>query len=253
MFDGDRKVQAQSPDERERVRACRPRAESAPGTPARGSTRTAVARSSSSSSAPRDDHDAFVGQRRPHRVEENVRVPAGDLLCSLADAAQLFAAATIRRPNAPTSPSRRGASGPRRAPYRTRRGSTRRWQGTSPASSSGRDVSAAKGEHPGIELQPAQLAVEVAILRQRVVDRRRGCRRRRLRGAVAWLLRPNSAGHRLRFAGSDLGFGFGHLTDDSLLTSCPATAMGHPVARCSPGPPDGLRRRGANTEPPRHQ
>jgi hypothetical protein len=46
---------------------------------------------SSSSSSPRDDDDAFVGQRRPHRVEEHVRMPVGDLLRALADPAQLLA------------------------------------------------------------------------------------------------------------------------------------------------------------------
>ena len=53
--------------------------------------------------------------------------------------------------------------------------------------------------------------------------------------------------------GSDLGFGFGHLSDHSLLTSRPATAAGHPVACCSPRAADGLRRCRADAEPPGHQ
>ena len=40
---------------------------------------------------PRDDDDAFIGKRRPHRIEEHVRMPAGDLLRALIDPAQLLA------------------------------------------------------------------------------------------------------------------------------------------------------------------
>ena len=40
---------------------------------------------------PRDDHNALVGERGPHRVEEHVRMPAGDLLSAFTDPAQLLA------------------------------------------------------------------------------------------------------------------------------------------------------------------
>ena len=72
------------------MRGRRPAA-SARGTPARGSRSTACSRSASSSSGQVTIRMPSLGERRAHRVEEHVRVSAGDLLSAFADAAQLFA------------------------------------------------------------------------------------------------------------------------------------------------------------------
>ena len=90
LLDRDRKVQAQPADEREGVR----RVDSQRGqyrehllVEIRRQPRALVL----VELGPRDDHDALVGQRGSHGVEEHVGMPAGDLLGALVDPAQLFA------------------------------------------------------------------------------------------------------------------------------------------------------------------
>ena len=90
LLDGDRQVQAQPADEGERVRRVdgqrrqhREHLLVEVGRQPRRVRRRRV--------RPSDDRDALVGQRGPDRVEEHLRVPAGDLLGALADPAQLFA------------------------------------------------------------------------------------------------------------------------------------------------------------------
>ena len=89
VFDGDGEVQAQPADERERMRRVdRQRCQH------REHLLVEVGRQPVPLGVvelcPRDDQDALVGQRRADRVQEHVRVPAGDLLRAFTDAPQLL-------------------------------------------------------------------------------------------------------------------------------------------------------------------
>ena len=127
---------------------------------------------------PCDDHDALVGERGPHRVEEHVGVPAGDLLSALVDPAQLLtrrqAVGRAHRQSHLVAPLQSRdtdhvelveVGGEDRKELRAFQQRQRRV---------GRER-----EYPRVEVEPAQLAVEVAVLGQRIVDR---LRRRRGRG-----------------------------------------------------------------------
>ena len=168
LLDGDRQVQAQPADERERVRRVdRERGQH------REHLLVEVGRQPRAlvvvEFAPRDDHDALVGQRGPHRVEEHVRVPVGDLLGALADAAQLFARRqAVGRAHGQTHLVAALQTGDA---HHVELVEVRREdrQELGPFEQGQRRVGG-EGEHPGVEIQPAQLAVEVAILGQRVVD-----------------------------------------------------------------------------------
>ena len=90
MLDGDGQVQAQPAHERERMRRVdgqrRQHREHLLVEVGRQPVPLVVVEL-----GPGDDQDALLGERRAHRVEEHVRLSAGDLLSAFADAAQLFA------------------------------------------------------------------------------------------------------------------------------------------------------------------
>ena len=89
MLDGDGEIEAQAADEREGVcRIDRQRRQDREdlfvevgGQPA---ALVVV------EFGPRHDDDALLGEGGPDRIEEHVRVPAGDLLGALADPSQLL-------------------------------------------------------------------------------------------------------------------------------------------------------------------
>ena len=217
MLDGDRQIQAQPADERERVRRVDGQrrqhrehllVEVGRQPPAFGVVEF----------GPRDDQDAFVGQRRPHRVEEHVRMPAGDLLGALADPAQLFAR---RQPvgRAHRQPHLVAAFEPG-DPHHVELVEVGREdrQELGPLQQRQRGVGGQR-QHAGVEVQPAQLAVEVAIL---------GQRRRRPRATspqVAPPARSRSRACRPAVAVATVGF-VGRiwasviLSDDSLSDAC---------------------------------
>ena len=169
MLDGDREVQAKPAHERERVcRVDRQRGQD------REHLLVEVRRQPRAlvlvELGPRHDHDAFIGQRRAHRVEEHMRMPAGDLLSALADPAQLLARRqSVGRPH---RQAHLVATLQTRDAHHIELVEVRREdrQEFRPLQQRQGRVGG-KSEHPRIEFEPAQLAVEVTILRQSVVDR----------------------------------------------------------------------------------
>ena len=145
---------------------------------------------------PRDDVDAFGGQRRAHRIEEHPRVAGRDLLGLLADAAQLLTRGQTvgRADRQPHLVAALEAGDPDHVELVEVGGEDRQKLG--PLQQRQRGV-VGQRQHARVEVQPAQFAVEVAILGQRVVDRVRrvaaggappavgGCRARRRRGVPA--------------------------------------------------------------------
>lgn len=121
--------------------------------------------------------DALLDQRGTHRIEEHPGVPVGDLLRAFADPAQLFArrqpvggahrqthlvaALQARHPDHVELIEIRGEDGQEFQPFQQRQ----------------RGVGGQR-QYPGVEVQPAQFTVEVAILGELVVGGRSGgCRR----------------------------------------------------------------------------
>ena len=90
MFHGDGQVQAQPAHERERVRGVdgqrRQHREHLLVEVGRQPVPLGVVEL-----GPRDDEDALVRQRRTHRIQEHMRLPAGDLLGAFTDPPQLLA------------------------------------------------------------------------------------------------------------------------------------------------------------------
>ena len=119
---------------------------------------------------PRDDVDAFLGQRRPHRVEEHPGVPGGDLLRLLADAAQLLARGqTVGRAHRQAHLVAALQAGDANHVELVEVGGEDR-QELGPLQQRQRGVRGQR-QHARVEVQPAQFPVEVAVLGQWVVDR----------------------------------------------------------------------------------
>ena len=129
---------------------------------------------------PADHQDALFGQRRAHLVEEDAGLPAGELLGAFTDAAQLFARGqavgrahrqshlvAAFQPGDPDHVELVEVGREDREELRPLQQRQRRVGG--------------QREHPGVEVQPAQFAIEVAIVGQFLIVRvSAGGRRRRL-------------------------------------------------------------------------
>ncbi len=222
--DRDRQVQAQPADERERVRRVdgerRQHGEDLLGEIGRQYVALGLIEI-----GPGDDVDALLGQRRAHRVEEHAGVPGGDPLRLLADAGQLLARrqAVGRADRQSHLVAALQAGDPNHVELvevgcedREELGSLQQRQ---------RFV-VGKRQDACVEVQPAQFAVEVAVLWEWVVDRGgsrgRGCRHVR----VAWL--PHS------FFGARLSFDFGH---HGIIAHHPLVLLAHDGRQSAVGVP----------------
>ena len=149
---------------------------------------------------PAHEGDAVAGQRRADRLHEDLGVPGGQLLGAFTDQPQLLARGQpVGRPDRQAHlVAALEAGDPHHVELVEVGGED--GQELGPLQQRQRGVGG-QCEHPGVEVQPAQLAVEVAILGQRVVDRRCGGRRRRLRGpGLGLAVGPRHPGSDLRLS-----------------------------------------------------
>ena len=225
LLDGDRQVQAQPADEGERVRRVdgqRREDREHLLVEVRRQPRAFVV----VELRPRHHDDALVGERGAHRLHEHLGVPAGDLLGALADAAQLLARRQpVGRANRQSHLVAALEAGDA---HHVELVEIRREdrQELGPLQQRQRRVGGQR-EHAGVEVQPAQFAVEVAVVGQglglRRVDRVRGGGGRRLgRAAVR---RPVRVGRSC--------LGFGHSGRSSPIVR--SGVLGADRRRCSVG------------------
>ena len=149
---------------------------------------------------PTDDGNSVLSQSRSNRIQKHQRMPGGELSGAIFKAAKLLARSepvggADSQAHLVTTLE---AGDPNHVELIEIGGEDRQELG--PLKQGERGVRGQR-QHPCVEIQPAQLAVEVAVLRQRVVDGGRGGGRRGLRCGVGGLVVPRRAGP---------GLGLGH-------------------------------------------